>query len=198
MPVTVYLLNSKMIQVNMQPFWMPNHTLTKIKLNESGNSTFMGLHWKCLVKSVKHRRWRNYNYLSASWPIINGIHSQNWYSRWGRRFYFKVAAESFPSWDTIRDGFFLFRIRFHFQQWLVHYEPEQNGVFSQFCTWWGWRLHPCKETTTFIINCNGIYFSSRSKLLTFSHRKLSTSSFILNFSECRTCCPKMSAVFLLL
>ena len=28
------------------------------------------------------------------------IHSQNWYSHWGRRFYFKVAAESFPSWDT--------------------------------------------------------------------------------------------------
>ncbi len=30
-------------------------TLTK-QLNEQGNSTFMGLYWKCLVKSVKHRR----------------------------------------------------------------------------------------------------------------------------------------------
>ncbi len=32
------------------------------------------------------------------------IHSQNWYSSWGRRFYFKVAAEKFPSWDTIKGG----------------------------------------------------------------------------------------------
>ncbi len=40
-------------------------------------------------------------------------HSQNWYSRWGRRFYFKVAAESFPSWHTIRGGH-SFRIRFLF------------------------------------------------------------------------------------
>ncbi len=33
-------------------------------------------------------------------------HSQNWYmySRWGCRSHFKVAAESFPSWDTIRGG----------------------------------------------------------------------------------------------
>ncbi len=32
------------------------------------------------------------------------MHSQTWYSRSGRRLYFKVAAESFPSWDTIRGG----------------------------------------------------------------------------------------------
>ena len=32
----------------------------KKQLNEPGNSTFMGLHWRCLVKSVKHRRWGNY------------------------------------------------------------------------------------------------------------------------------------------
>ncbi len=30
-------------------------TLTKIKLNEPGNSTFMGLHRKCLVKPAKHK-----------------------------------------------------------------------------------------------------------------------------------------------
>ncbi len=36
------------------------YTLTKIKLNEPWNSTFIGLHWKCLVKSAKHRRWGNY------------------------------------------------------------------------------------------------------------------------------------------
>ena len=32
------------------------------------------------------------------------LHTQNWYSLWGRRFYFKVAAESSPSWGTIRGG----------------------------------------------------------------------------------------------
>ncbi len=32
------------------------HTLTKIKLNEPGNSTFIQLHRKCLVKSTKHRQ----------------------------------------------------------------------------------------------------------------------------------------------
>ncbi len=37
------------------------------------------------------------------------LHSQSWYSPWGRGFYFTIAAESFPSWDTIRAGF-LFRI----------------------------------------------------------------------------------------
>ena len=31
------------------------------------------------------------------------VHSKSWYSRWGMRFYFKVAAESFPSWYTIRE-----------------------------------------------------------------------------------------------
>ncbi len=30
------------------------HSDKKIKLNEPGNSSFMGLHWKYLVKSVKH------------------------------------------------------------------------------------------------------------------------------------------------
>ncbi len=33
--------------------------------------------------------------------MLNSLHFQNWYSRWGRRFYFKVAAESFPSWDNV-------------------------------------------------------------------------------------------------
>ena len=78
------------------------------------------------------------------------LHSQNWYSRWGRRFHFKVATESFPSWDTIRGGF-LFRIR------------------------------GC-------INWNGIYFSSQEQIAYFftqALRKLSTSSFLLNFSECK-------------
>ncbi len=69
------------------------------------------------------------------------VHSQNWYSRWGRRFYFKVAAESFPSWDTIRGG------------------------------------HSFRTVMEFT-------FKVRSKLLTFSLRKLSTSSFILNLLEC--------------
>ncbi len=36
------------------------YTLTKIKLNEPGNSTFMGLHRKCHVKWAKYRRWGNY------------------------------------------------------------------------------------------------------------------------------------------
>ncbi len=27
------------------------------------------------------------------------LHSQNWYSRWGWRSHFKVAAGSFPSWE---------------------------------------------------------------------------------------------------
>ncbi len=36
------------------------YTLSKIKLNEPGNPTFIGLHRKCLVKSVKHIRWGNY------------------------------------------------------------------------------------------------------------------------------------------
>ncbi len=30
-------------------------TLMKKKLNEPMNSSVMGLHWKCLVKSVRHR-----------------------------------------------------------------------------------------------------------------------------------------------
>ncbi len=76
------------------------------------------------------------------------LHSPNWYSRWGRRLYFKVAAECFLSWDTIRGGV-SFRIRFHL-------------------------LSTVMEFT----------FQVRSKLLTFSLRKLSTSSFILIFSEC--------------
>ena len=38
------------------------------------------------------------------------VHFQNWYSRWGWRSHFKVAAGSFPSCDTIRGGC-SFRIR---------------------------------------------------------------------------------------
>ncbi len=37
------------------------HTLTKIKLNEPGNSTFMGLHRKCLVKSAKQAYTASFN-----------------------------------------------------------------------------------------------------------------------------------------
>ena len=29
------------------------------------------------------------------------------------------------------------------------------------------KLHPCQETTTFIINCNGIYFSSQEQIAYF-------------------------------
>ena len=56
-------------------------------------------------------------------------------------------------------------------------EIKFAGVIqSASSSWW--------ETTNFIMNCNGSYFSGvRSKLLTFSLRRLSTSSFILNFSE---------------
>ncbi len=94
-------------------------------------------------------------------------HSQNWFSRWGRRFYFKVAAERFPSWDTIRDGN-SFRIRllssFLLDQEVYHLLNKKPPLL----------LSTVMEFT----------FQVRSKLLTFSPRKLSTSLFILNFSEC--------------
>ncbi len=45
-------------------------TLTEIKLNEPGNSTFMGLQRKCLVKSAKHRQRGNYlNTYNAWFPL---------------------------------------------------------------------------------------------------------------------------------
>ncbi len=46
-----------------------HHTLTKIKLNEPGNSTFIGLHRKCLVTSVKHRQWGNYLFI-GQWCLV--------------------------------------------------------------------------------------------------------------------------------
>ncbi len=109
------------------------------------------------------------------------MHSQNWYSRcsWGRRFYLKVAAESFPAWDTITVGL-LFRIRFHFQLLTIDTSIHQytcilcrkivvipgyplglDLVMANINRNCNTFLHPCKETTTFIINWNGIYFSSQ-------------------------------------
>ena len=94
--------------------------------------------------------------LSLTRRVISILHAQNWFFRWGKRFYFKVAVESFLSWDTIRGGF-LFRIRFHFQ---LLKPPLSLSTVMEFT------------------------FQVRSKLLTFSLRKLSISSFILNFLEC--------------
>ena len=42
--------------------------------------------------------------------------------------------------------------------------------------------------STFIINCNGIYFSSQKRIAYFLTQE-ATSSFILNFSECRFTVP---------
>ena len=51
----------KGIEPNLWPLAPSSlHTLIKIKLNEPVNSSFMGLHWKCFVKSVKNRWWGNY------------------------------------------------------------------------------------------------------------------------------------------
>ena len=47
----------------LQSYQIRIYTLTKIKLNEPGNSTLMGLHRKCLVKSAKHRQLGNYLFI---------------------------------------------------------------------------------------------------------------------------------------
>ena len=93
------------------------------------------------------------------------LHSQNWYSCWGRRLYFKVAAESFPSWDTIRN-----RISFaYFPYFLL--EQEVYHLLN-------------KKPPLLLSTVMEFTFQVKSKLLTFSLRKLSTSSFVLNFLEC--------------
>ena len=58
--------------------------------------------------------------------------------RLGSRGQISLIVKLQKSWDTIRGGF-SFRIRFH----------------------------PCKETTTFIINGNGIHFSSQEQIAYF-------------------------------
>ena len=74
------------------------------------------------------------------------IHSQNWYARWGWRFHFEVLAESFPSWVQFCG--------------VIQWEWIQQYSFSS-------RYLLDDKPLLFIINCNGIYFSSQERIAYF-------------------------------
>ena len=65
-----------------------NIKLWQKTLNEPGNSSFMRLHWKCLVKLVKHRRWGNY--LECTYNAIHIIMSYVIYLELGSWSYVRV------------------------------------------------------------------------------------------------------------
>ena len=73
---TCHKVHASPLHVHMSNPYLP-YTLTKIKLNKPGNSTFMGLHRKCLVKSVKHRWWGNYLFTGQGCMVDCMAHIKN-------------------------------------------------------------------------------------------------------------------------